>query len=111
MSEAVRVAIRSRPFNSREKGIGIDGQLCIDMNAKNVNVTLEDRKEKTYTYDRAYWSTDTTKKFVDQADVYQDIGKETLNNSMDGYNACIFVYGQTGAGKSWSMTGDADHPG
>ena len=79
MSEAVRVAIRSRPFNSREKSIGIEGQLCIDMNQKNVSVALEDGKEKTYTYDRAYWSTDTTKKFIDQADVYQDIGKKKLN--------------------------------
>ena len=112
MSAAVRVAIRSRPFNSNEKSIGIDGQLCIDMNQKNVTVTEQNGDEKTYTYDRAYWSTDNSRgKMIDQVDVYTDIGKETLNNSMDGYNACIFSYGQTGTGKSWSMTGDADHPG
>lgn len=26
---------------------------------------------------------------------------------MKGFNATIFAYGQTGAGKSWSMMGDA----
>lgn len=28
-----------------------------------------------------------------------------LNSAFDGYNACIFAYGQTGAGKSYSMMG------
>jgi hypothetical protein len=28
-----------------------------------------------------------------------------LNNSFEGYNCCLFAYGQTGAGKSYSMIG------
>jgi kinesin family protein 1 len=31
--------------------------------------------------------------------VYADIGEEMLQHSFDGYNVCIFAYGQTGAGK------------
>jgi len=31
--------------------------------------------------------------------VYSDIGEEMLQHSFDGYNVCIFAYGQTGAGK------------
>jgi hypothetical protein len=27
---------------------------------------------------------------------------------IDGYNVCIFAYGQTGAGKSFTMIGAAD---
>ena len=37
--------------------------------------------------------------------VYNDIGKEFLHHSFDGYNTCIFAYGQTGAGKSFTMMG------
>ena len=28
-----------------------------------------------------------------------------LQHSFDGYNVCIFAYGQTGAGKSYTMMG------
>lgn len=37
--------------------------------------------------------------------VYADIGEEMLQHSFDGYNVCIFAYGQTGAGKSYTMMG------
>lgn len=33
------------------------------------------------------------------------MGIDVLNSAFDGYNACIFAYGQTGAGKSYSMMG------
>ena len=32
-----------------------------------------------------------------QADIYAVVGKEVLANARDGYNACLFAYGQTGA--------------
>ena len=28
-----------------------------------------------------------------------------LNHAFDGYNVCLFAYGQTGAGKSYTMMG------
>jgi Kinesin motor domain len=37
--------------------------------------------------------------FATQSMVYADIGEEMLQHSFDGYNVCIFAYGQTGAGK------------
>lgn len=43
--------------------------------------------------------------FSTQAMVYSDIGEEMLQHSFDGYNVCIFAYGQTGAGKSYTMMG------
>lgn len=43
--------------------------------------------------------------FSTQSMVYKDIGEEMLQHSFDGYNVCIFAYGQTGAGKSYTMMG------
>lgn len=43
--------------------------------------------------------------FASQNRVYNDIGKEMLQHAFEGYNVCIFAYGQTGAGKSYTMMG------
>uniref|UniRef100_A0A3B3STU8 Kinesin family member 1B n=1 Tax=Paramormyrops kingsleyae TaxID=1676925 RepID=A0A3B3STU8_9TELE len=43
--------------------------------------------------------------FASQNQVYNDIGKEMLEHAFEGYNVCIFAYGQTGAGKSYTMMG------
>lgn len=43
--------------------------------------------------------------FANQRKVYEDIGLEMLDHSFEGYNVCIFAYGQTGAGKSYTMMG------
>ena len=37
--------------------------------------------------------------------MYRDIGEEMLLHAFEGYNVCIFAYGQTGAGKSYTMMG------
>ena len=31
---------------------------------------------------------------------------QSVRDVFDGYNGTIFAYGQTGAGKSWSMMGE-----
>ncbi|CAO3672219.1 unnamed protein product [Rhizopus stolonifer] len=43
--------------------------------------------------------------------VYSDLGVDLLNHAFDGYNCCIFAYGQTGAGKSYSMMGYGEDKG
>jgi len=37
--------------------------------------------------------------------VYEDLGIEMLEHALEGYNVCLFAYGQTGAGKSYTMMG------
>ena len=37
--------------------------------------------------------------------VFEDLGTDVIQSAFEGYNACIFAYGQTGAGKSYSMMG------
>lgn len=46
--------------------------------------------------------------FASQMLVYKDIGEEMLLHAFEGYNVCIFAYGQTGAGKSYTMMGKQD---
>lgn len=46
--------------------------------------------------------------YASQMQVYKDIGEEMLLHAFEGYNVCIFAYGQTGAGKSYTMMGKQD---
>ncbi|XP_028398519.1 kinesin-like protein KIF16B isoform X2 [Dendronephthya gigantea] len=65
----------------------------------------EDEK-KDFTFDFSYWSFNSRDRhFATQERVFKDLGIDVLNSAFEGYNACIFAYGQTGAGKSYSMMG------
>ena len=73
---------------------------------------------KKFAFDFSYWSHDS---FVDRGDgymepepgsnyasqqmVFDDLGRGVLKNAYEGYNTSLFAYGQTGAGKSYSMVG------
>ncbi|CAF5099234.1 unnamed protein product [Rotaria magnacalcarata] len=75
-----------------------------------------DDSVKNYKYDYSYWSCDedvSNQIFATQEQVYQNLGIEMLEHSFEGYNVCIFAYGQTGAGKSYTMMGknEFDQPG
>ena len=37
--------------------------------------------------------------------VFDDLGKMVLEAAFEGYNTCVFAYGQTGAGKTYTMMG------
>jgi hypothetical protein len=39
-----------------------------------------------------------------QVEIYEDLKPLTLS-VLDGYNCCVFAYGQTGTGKTYTMQG------
>ena len=45
-----------------------------------------------------------------QEDVYSSCARELVTRVLDGYNATILAYGQTGAGKTHTMTGPGTSP-
>lgn len=47
----------------------------------------------------------------EQNEVYECIGQPLLNSALEGYNATIFAYGATGCGKTYTITGNSQHPG
>jgi hypothetical protein len=45
-----------------------------------------------------------------QENIYEDCTFSIVENALDGYNGTIFAYGQTGAGKTFTMVGDYVDP-
>lgn len=43
--------------------------------------------------------------------VHEAAGVPAVDNVVSGYNSAIFVYGQTGAGKTHTMMGQMEDPG
>ncbi|XP_046350118.2 kinesin-like protein KIF28P isoform X2 [Haliotis rufescens] len=124
MAENVRVAVRVRPFNSRETAR--KASIIIQMNGKQTEITdPENTKEKPkkFAFDFSYWSHDgytergdgylepSSPKYADQQVVFDDLGKGVLDNAWKGYNCSLFAYGQTGSGKSYSMVGYGTNKG
>ncbi|KAM8862799.1 kinesin-like protein KIF1B isoform 7-T8 [Spinachia spinachia] len=105
---SVKVAVRVRPFNSRE--MGKDSKCIIQMQGNTttiLNPKAPKEPAKTFSFDYSYWSHTTPEDpcFASQNLVFNDIGKEMLAHAFEGYNVCIFAYGQTGSGKSYTMMG------
>lgn len=116
---SVKVAVRVRPFNSRERQEGAD--LCITMAGNSTTIFNKSTGfNKKFVFDYSYWSHDqyledpdtglclkssADSQYADQTKVFNDIGNGVLNNAWEGYHCCLFAYGQTGSGKSYSMVG------
>ncbi|XP_042169474.1 kinesin-like protein KIF13A [Oncorhynchus tshawytscha] len=56
------------------------------------------KQSKVFAFDHCFWSMDESNmpKYAGQEVVFQCLGEGILENAFQGYNACIFAYGQTG---------------
>jgi hypothetical protein len=131
-SNNFKVVIRVRPPLPRELNghsrfqnvISVDTD-CRQMTiSENLNVSKDDETSSAvsgqvsntnaagqysshvFTFDHVYDQN------CDQSTVYQTTAKGVVESSLQGYNATIFAYGQTGTGKTYTMEGfhhaDAD---
>ena len=114
---SVKVAVRVRPFNSREIQLGKD-KCVVEMKG---NQTILNKgvghAPRDFAFDYSFWShdqfieeengylTSNGGDYADQQRVFEQVGKEVLDNAWKGYHCCLFAYGQTGSGKSYSMVG------
>ena len=83
-----------------------------------VNDLETNKKPREFTFDHAFWSHDdftvdsegyntptASGKYTDQKKVWNLLGTSVLEKAWKGLNNTIFAYGQTGAGKSYSIFG------
>ncbi|CAF0882015.1 unnamed protein product [Brachionus calyciflorus] len=92
---AVKVAVRVRPLNNREKLH--QHQPCVRIASDTNQLVIG--KDKVFSFD--YVLPPKTS----QNDLYQNCVKSLVNGLFDGYNATVFAYGQTGSGKTHTISG------
>ena len=112
----ILVAVRCRPLNKREKELSntetvkiMDDKMVIlldpiEYNGPN-NVFKNRSREQTYAFDFAF------DKYSTQQKIFENTTKFLLEGVVNGYNATVFAYGATGAGKTYTMLGNDDNPG
>jgi len=64
----------------------------------------ETGKKRKFTFDHIF-PLDTT-----QPQVFDVLGTSIVNNVLNGFHSTLFAYGQTGAGKTFSLVGKLDNP-
>jgi kinesin family protein C2/C3 len=85
----------------RPLGSELQEQLAIKTDAAARQILLED---KAFTFDHVLDPEST------QQHVFERI-RPLVTSLLDGYSGCIFAYGQTGAGKTYTMDGTETEPG
>ncbi|XP_058409072.1 kinesin-like protein KIF17 isoform X2 [Diceros bicornis minor] len=106
-SESVRVVVRCRPMNQRERELSCQPVVTVESARGQCflqNPGAADEPPKQFTFDGAY----SVDHFTEQ--IYNEIAYPLVEGVTEGYNGTIFAYGQTGSGKSFTMQGLPDPP-
>jgi kinesin family protein 1 len=112
--EAVQVAVRMRIFNNREKDANAARIIRMtreDKGSKTFITNPETNDEKEFRFDYSFNShadDPVVGPYATQNTVFEDLGRPVMESALEGRNICLFAYGQTGAGKSFSMLGKTD---
>ncbi|KAF3764587.1 hypothetical protein M406DRAFT_291708 [Cryphonectria parasitica EP155] len=99
----INVVVRCRGRNDREVRensavvVGTDGAM-----GKHIELSMGPNalSNKTYAFDRVF------SQAADQSMIFDDVVKPILGQMLAGFNCTIFAYGQTGTGKTYTMSGD-----
>jgi kinesin family protein 3/17 len=92
-SESIKVVVRCRPLNSREKEDG--RQKIVDMDKKNCQVVLNNPKGDTSGEPPKQFTFDAVMdELISQKEVYELSARPIVSNVIEGYNGTVFAYGQ-----------------
>ncbi|KAJ5464434.1 Kinesin-like protein bimC [Penicillium daleae] len=100
---SIHVVVRCRGRNEREIKDNCGVVLSTEgVSGKNLDLSMGPNalSNKTYAFDKVFSPA------ADQTIVYEGVVLPILNEMLAGYNCTIFAYGQTGTGKTYTMSGD-----
>ncbi|XP_063622553.1 kinesin-like protein Klp68D isoform X2 [Cydia splendana] len=105
LNECVKVVVRCRPLSNREKNEGHDEVVQVWPERGAVQVLNPKGQDKLFTYDAVYDAN------ADTQTIYDEMVRPLVASVLDGFNGCVFAYGQTGTGKTHTMEGTPEDEG
>ena len=87
--ETVKVLVRCRPLNSREKGLNCRTIVSMDPSIGQVSLEKPDDSEdppKTFSFDGVFDKDSCTKQ------IYEDLVFPLVEGVLEGYNGTVFAY-------------------
>ncbi|XP_017129622.1 kinesin-like protein KIF3A [Drosophila elegans] len=106
--ENVRVVVRTRPMDKNELSAGALTAISVDKLNRAITVmkpnATANEPPKTYYFDNVFDGGSN------QMDLYVDTARPIVDKVLEGYNGTILAYGQTGTGKTYTMSGNPDSP-
>jgi len=106
--ENVRVVVRTRPMDKNELSAGALSAISVDKINRAITVmkpnATTNEPPKTYYFDNVFDGGSN------QMDLYVDTARPIVDKVLEGYNGTILAYGQTGTGKTYTMSGNPDSP-
>ena len=104
-TETIRVVIRCRPLSEHEMNNG--NQMAVKMIKDTGEVLVQKPTEeipKVFTFDSVYDYQS------EQESIFTETAYPIIDFVLQGYNGTIFAYGQTGTGKTFTITGVPKDP-
>ncbi|KAL0248092.1 hypothetical protein GEMRC1_003329 [Eukaryota sp. GEM-RC1] len=108
ITSSIKVGVRVRPFNDRERS----SANCVSLTPDSLSVICPDLSgsknqdvSRTFQFDHLFPESSC------QHDIYDSIGQPILEKFIEGHSCAVLAYGQTGSGKTFTMQGCKDSPG
>lgn len=107
----VKVVVRCRPMSRKE--LDDRHKPIVELEPPNRVIVhnpkefeqVSEKKNDRSTYSHEYEFNNVFGPESEQKDIYDSVCKPLIGNVLKGYNGTIFVYGQTGTGKTYTMEG------
>ncbi|KAK0391023.1 hypothetical protein NLU13_0525 [Sarocladium strictum] len=96
-ANSIKVVARFRPQNKIELESG--GKPIVTFDSEDTCTLNSKEAQGTFTFDRVFGMDSM------QQDIFDYSIRPTVDDILNGYNGTVFAYGQTGAGKSYTMLG------
>ncbi|KNC98298.1 uncharacterized protein SPPG_06694 [Spizellomyces punctatus DAOM BR117] len=98
--ENIHVVVRFRPPSSASKRPGSNEIVICGEDRQTLQMITANGERRQLTFDQIFDANCL------QADVFENSGvKDLVIRALDGYATTVFAFGQTGSGKSFTMTG------